>query len=223
LSNGSRIVLNANSHLKFSSAVKNGLRTEVWLEGEAWFDITHFKDEHLVQTFVVQTTDGMVEVLGTRFAVKTFENETRAVLEEGSILVKTNHQANAGRSGEDRIESGVLLQPGEKALISGDKSEISVEKVNPWIYMSWGDEMWTFEDTSVKEIALRIEETFGLEVQVKQELAERRLSGTIRSTNIDVINEALAKILNVKIEKQGDTLFISIDAANRTDNELMNN
>src|SRR5699024_9002719 len=39
LSDGSSIILNANSTLRFSSALKKGLNTQVWLQGEAYFDI----------------------------------------------------------------------------------------------------------------------------------------------------------------------------------------
>src|SRR5699024_2091884 len=38
LSDGSSIILNANSILRFSSALKKGLNTQVWLQGEAYFD-----------------------------------------------------------------------------------------------------------------------------------------------------------------------------------------
>src|SRR5690625_876105 len=86
LSDGSRITLNGNSSLTFSSVVEKGLNTKVWLEGEAYFNIAHLEDSQQ-RTFSVQTEDGSIRVLGTRFSVNTFRGETRTVLEEGEVTV----------------------------------------------------------------------------------------------------------------------------------------
>lgn len=214
LSDDSRIVLNANSHIRFSSGLESGKNvTEVWLEGEAWFDITHFEDERR-RTFTVHTDDGSVEVLGTRFVVKTLENETRTVLDEGKIQVFTHaHQTRPSLSqsqipGEGGQAGTTVLKPGEMALYSTDSGSVAVEKVNSRIYTSWSEDIWFFEDTPLTEIARRIEDTFGLEVEIKDELADRVLSGSIKGTDVKVLAEALSKILDAEIQQRDQKLFI---------------
>lgn len=206
LSDDSRVVLNANSHIRFLSGIDKGKSiTEVWLEGEAWFDITHFEDERR-RTFTVHTVDGSVEVLGTRFAVKTFENETRTVLEEGEIRVQVTRQTD--RSSQTGSKDSTILEPGEMVLYSSGKAEVTVEQVNPLVYTSWSEDIWFFEDTPLHEIGQRIEDTFGIEVKIKENLTHRKLSGSIKGTSIDVLAEALARILDVEVEKQDQVLHI---------------
>lgn len=205
LNDNSRIVLNANSHIKFSESGSGGLNTQnVWLEGEAYFDIRNHSDVYK-RTFTVYTLDGSVSVLGTRFAVKTLEGETRAVLEEGEILVELPSE-NPGTAPYD--ESGVILKPGDMAKFSAGNENIRVSQVNPRVYTSWNEDIWVFDDTPVSEIAGRIEDTFGFEVFVAQEYRERKISGSINSADLNVLKKALSAILSASIEQQGQTLYI---------------
>lgn len=215
LSDDSRIVLNANSHIQFSSAGNNKTNTtEVWLQGEAYFDITHLMGDRQ-RTFTVHTDDGSVQVLGTRFAVKTFEGETRTVLEEGKILVQvTSPTGQTGLSGQlssgqpDVDMTGTVLESGNMATFSTGDERVAVEKVNPRVYTSWYEDVWFFEDTPIKEIMGRIEDTFGVEVNIPKELADRKLSGSVKSTNLKVLTEALSKILDITIKQQDQALYI---------------
>jgi transmembrane sensor len=68
LPDSSSIVLNANSKIEYDKNWSKGKRREVWLEGEAFFDVRHLnQDTTQVSTydqFVVHTEDLDVEVLG---------------------------------------------------------------------------------------------------------------------------------------------------------------
>lgn len=204
LSDDSKIVLNANSSIQFSSDVNGGLSsTEVWLDGEAWFDITHLEGDQQ-RTFTVHTDDGSVRVLGTRFAVKTFESETRAVLEEGKIQVELGGRGSGPKN-------SAIMAPGEMALFSAITEGISLEKVNPKIYTSWNEDIWFFEDTPLDDIGRRMEDTFGIDVIIQEELIQRKLSGSIKGTSLDVLTEALKKILDVKIERQDQAIYIGMN------------
>lgn len=205
LSDNSRIVLNANSYIRFSTEKDGSFNTkEVWLEGEAYFDITNFDDVGQ-RTFAVNTSDGSVQVLGTSFAVKTFEGRTRAVLEKGSVVVEV---FTADSESVGNYRESVILEPGEMALFSTGNENIAVSRVNPKVYTSWYEDLWFFDDTPISEIATRIEDTFGLSVNVENALKDRKLSGSIKSTNLEVLHEALSAILKVPVEQVGQEIFI---------------
>lgn len=134
LSDNSRIILNSNSHIRFSTNSDGKLDVkEVWLNGEAYFDINRRegKDERI---FTVFTEDGSVSVLGTRFAVKTLEGTTRAVLEDGEIMVELAYLDSLNE--QDKLSSAVL-KPGDMALFSAGDESISIEQVNTRVYTSW--------------------------------------------------------------------------------------
>src|SRR5690625_4649418 len=92
LKDGSEIVLNSNSQLRYNPNIKKGEDIEVWLQGEAYFNIAHFEDERQ-RFFTVHTRDGMVQVLGTKFVVNSFGEETQTVLSEGKIKVSAQNDS----------------------------------------------------------------------------------------------------------------------------------
>lgn len=200
LSDGSNIVLNANSKLRFSSTIEKGLNMEVWLKGEAYFDIAHF-DGDQQRMFTVHTDGGNIQVLGTRFTVNTFQDRTQAVLEEGEISVKVKEE-NLEYSKE------YLLKPGEMARFTAFDNKISVKKVNTHVYTSWKEDKFIFDKTPMYEVATRIENTFGIDMVVDKKYADNVLSGSIKSSSVDVLREALEEILNTDIEQQGKKLLI---------------
>src|SRR5699024_5502791 len=140
LSDGSRIMLNGNSTLVFSSTVEKGLNTEVQLEGEAYFNIARLEDEDQ-RTFTVQTDDGAIQVLGTRFAVNTFREETKAVLEEGSVTIQS-----AGSS------ATYELAPGQLARFKSHDNKIAIQEVNTALYTSWREGKLRFAHTPRKKV-----------------------------------------------------------------------
>lgn len=196
LSDGSRITLNGNSSLTFSSTKKNGLSTEVWLEGEAYFQITNLEGDKQ-RAFNVRTNDGTVSVLGTRFVVNTFRGETKTVLEEGRVTIN-----NPGSI------ANYELSPGELARFRAEDSTITIKEVNTQVYTSWIEDKLTFENTPMIEVAKRIEDTFGVEVVLSTQLRDETLSGSIKSSNLNVLKEALKEILHTNIKQKKEKLII---------------
>lgn len=201
LSDGSLIILNANSNLRFTSAVQSGQNIDVWLEGEAYFDITHLKGKDQ-RTFNVHTSDGTVEVLGTEFVVKTSAKGTRAVLSEGKIKIKVEENS----TGPDAT---LVMKPDERAhFVSGSRT-IDLQTVNTLVYTSWIEDKWHFDNTPLTKVAQRIEETYGMEVIIRTAaLKQRLLSGSIKSTNLSILREALSKILDEPVVQQTDSTIV---------------
>ena len=206
-SDGSEIVVNANSSMRFPEKAVGSDTMKVWLEGEAYFDITR-KPESDSRTFIVHTSDGKVSVLGTEFAVKTNTDDglTRTVLAEGKVRIDVNNSTN---------NSGIKYEmaPGEMALFSAQSESIKVSKVNPDVYTSWIGSTLILDATPLSELTKRIEFTYGLNVQVQQEeLLEEQLTGKLKRVNLDLLLEGLSKALDVQVTREGQTVFIKSGA-----------
>lgn len=203
LQDGSKIILNANSQLRYDPNIKKGQNVQVWLEGEAYFDIVHYENERS-RYFTVHTRDGMVQVLGTKFVVNSFGKQTHAVLNEGKVKVIVKNDS------PDHVAERIL-KPGDMARFAravGNK-KIDIQKVNPVVYTSWIEDKMVFENTPMNEVKNRIENTFGLKVViVNEDLLGRNLSGSIKSSDIEFLKEALSKILNARIEQRDQVLYI---------------
>jgi ferric-dicitrate binding protein FerR (iron transport regulator) len=202
LSDGSKIILNANSKLKYSSTVQEGQDMEVWLEGEAYFDIVHYEGDKQ-RLFTVNTPDGKVKVLGTKFAVKTTAENTQAVLEKGKIRVNVN--SSDAIKGE---EAETILRPGELAQFSSTKGMLKRSEINARVYTSWIGDTWFFEKTPLRQVADRIEDTFGVEVKIQKDLQEKILSGSIKSTSLEFLQQALSSVINKPVREKGNTILI---------------
>lgn len=199
LSDGSLITLNGNSKLTFSSTIKEGLNSEVWLEGEAYFNIAHLTEEEK-RSFTVHTDEGAIQVLGTRFGVNTYQQETKTVLEEGKISILT-----------DASDTGYELTPGKMARFKANDNKITVKDVNPQVYTSWKEDKMIFIETPMEEVATRIENTFGIEVVLADKVANELLSGSIKSTDLDVIEEALGEILKTNVVQKDKQMLVGIE------------
>lgn len=207
LSDGSTIILNANSRLTFSSsAVEGDVTTEVRLEGEAYFDITHLEGDKK-RTFTVHTPAGSVEVLGTRFLVNTYNGNTQAVLEKGKIAVRLGSSIE-NFSDQQKI---YYMNPGNIATFNADthKKGITIEKVNTKVYTSWTKNKMVFDETPLADVAERIERSYGIDVIIGKAAAGIKLSGSIKTDNLEVLKGALKKILsNNNVKLQNNTLLV---------------
>lgn len=205
LTDGSRIVLNAQSNLSYawSGSRMNGQQTDIYLDGEAWFDIEPSKDEES-RLLRVHTQDGIVEVTGTVFTVQTTTNGTLAVLKKGEIQISPKSSSN------DEAEiPKTILTPGKMAQFFSDSDQVRIQNVNPEVYTSWVRDVWTFEQTPLNKIATRIETVFGVEVRIlSTDLKERTLSGTISSRNLKLISEGLSEALQVQVRQIDNKILI---------------
>ncbi|SHF34648.1 FecR family protein [Fodinibius roseus] len=201
LSDGSLIILNANSHLRYTASAQSGQNIDVWLKGEAYFDITHLEGKDQ-RTFNVHTSDGTVEVLGTEFVVKTFAEGTQAVLREGKIKVSVGEDTTGSKA-------TLVMKPDERAQFVSGSRKIDLQTVNTLVYTSWIEDIWHFDNTPLTEIAQRIKETYGMDVIVRTAaLKQKLLSGSVKSTNLNILREALSKILDEPVVQQSDSLIV---------------
>ena len=113
LSDGTRVMLNANSTLEYPASFDDAEVREVRLKGEAHFEVT--KNPH--RPFVVRAGEMQTQVLGTVFDVKAYRKDApKVTLMQGKVKV-----SNA--------DTEVEMRPGQTATLQADK--IVVSKASP--------------------------------------------------------------------------------------------
>ncbi len=200
LDGGTKITLNANSSVTYHDGWIYRDTVTVALEGEAYFDVVpRAVDEGPV--FKVETTDGSIHVLGTRFGVNTWDKHTKVVLEEGKVAV------NKGSS-TDQKQNKAMLKPNEMAEFSTSMADITIRKVNPKIFTSWKEGLFVFERAPLTAVAKRIEMIFGKEVLIEDlGLMNRRVSGAVENNELEVLLSALSKTLQITVIEQEDQII----------------
>jgi ferric-dicitrate binding protein FerR (iron transport regulator) len=199
LPDGSQVTLNGNTRLSYKKEWDKQEDREVWLEGEAYFYVVKYGSKGNSK-FTVHTDKLDVEVLGTQFNVSDRKCATLVVLNEGQVKINTNTESQP---------VPLIMNAGELLEYSGKRKAVIKKVANPQMYSSWKFKMMVFEETSIKEIANRIESTYGYQVVFADKaLASRKLTGTIPSDNIDVLLLTLAKLFNLDIQKAENQIFI---------------
>lgn len=109
LSDGTRVMLNANSTLEYPASFDDAEVREVRLKGEAHFEVT--KNPH--RPFVVKAGKMQTQVLGTIFDVKAYRKDApKVTLMQGKVKV-----SNA--------DTEVEMRPGQTATLQVDKIVVS--------------------------------------------------------------------------------------------------
>lgn len=203
LPDSSMVALNGNTTLRHASAWNLLQDREVWLEGEAFFSVVHTRSE---QRFMVHIPDEVtVEVLGTEFNVSSRKSGNRVVLSSGQV--RLNLPEEAGWGPEANQQAYVLMQPGEMVQFRDRPSDYTKKAVNPEIYSSWKDDRFIFDDTSIREIALMLEENYGYRVHIADPaLANRKLTGEIETEDPNTLLAALATSFHIQITKDRNTV-----------------
>ncbi|WP_417887021.1 FecR family protein [Zunongwangia sp.] len=144
LADGSKVWLNAGSKLIYPNKFRGNLR-EVFLEGEAIFDIEHKEN----QPFLVKTKDCRVEVLGTLFNVRAYpEDKTvETTLARGKVRI-SHLKKRLFRS--KKIQKDLI--PGNKAIYLKGSDTIKVKPAEVANIMAWQKGYVNFKSKPLEEI-----------------------------------------------------------------------
>lgn len=222
LEDGSKIWLNSGSRLTYNDFTNSSSR-EVYLEGEAFFDVTGNKRK----PFIVRTSYLNLKVLGTKFNVKSYPSEkmTETILVSGKVEIEeVNHTSEKKQL--------VTLKPFQKATYSVETGKIAVhqkeaqtyikpqlpakieitEKVNPELYTSWKDEKLIFSNESLENLIVRLERWYDVDITLKDTILKSyRYTGKFEKENIEQALQALklATPLEYSIDKNKITIYAS--------------
>lgn len=150
LPDGSQVTLNAKSSLSFKNNWKSKQLREVWLDGEAFFDVSKATGKSL--KFLVHTPGLDISVLGTQFNVNTKLLQTRVALQEGRIQLSYQHQQSIRT---------LNMIPGQIVSYHQQTQTLTPllqEKIQT--YTSWKDGSLIFESVSLGSVIHRLEEIY---------------------------------------------------------------
>jgi len=204
LPDGSRALLNANSSLTIGKSWDT--RREVWLRGEAFFDVDKWpadtrgdKQEEAYRKFTVHAGELDIEVLGTRFNVQQRCHSTQVILEEGLVRLKEKQKA----------AMPVKMNAGESVSFSDKDRVFKKEMIDTRTALSWKEGMHIFDATPLYEISEVLEDIYGYEVEIKNKaLKKKRFSAQVPYGEVDLMIMLLQESLEVKIVRQNGSIII---------------
>ncbi|MBK5213456.1 MAG: FecR domain-containing protein [Flavobacteriaceae bacterium] len=155
LSDGSKVWLNSGSKLIFPARFASDKR-EVYLEGEAIFEVSHNK----YSPFFVKARNHEIKVLGTIFNLSNYSDDDAVytVLKRGSVQI--NYTSNTLFNSEKKI----TMKPGTMVTYEKAKYAVYETNVNTEQYFSWRDGIFIFKNDSLKSIMKKVARYYNVEI-----------------------------------------------------------
>jgi len=199
LPDNSEVYLNANTSLKIPRfGFMQGTRS-VYLQGEAEFLVVHTAAH---TPFIVHGNNNLkVKVLGTKFLLYTRGDNSKVVLNEGSIELSIT---------DNNRESKTMLKPGEVLIANSNKIVERVKVDNTEKMSSWKNNEFDFDNTSLKKIGVMVQEHFGYEVSFEtDDLAQKTISGSFTAESAIELLDAIAQLLDMNYKCVDNKVYFS--------------
>ena len=203
LADGSEVTLNANTKIRVVIDNEKNQPRQLWLEGEAYFNIAHLNDEIVaglpdLKKFVVHTDNFDIEVLGTVFNASSRASKNEVLLKEGSVKVAS-----------EKIATSQILEPGDQLALSEEDQAFQIKKLEKPVEPAWRENYFIFQNTPLHEVAQEIENYYGLDVELTDSsLAYKIFTAKVSRNDLSLLLKAIESTFEVKITQDGDEITI---------------
>ncbi|WP_339862920.1 FecR family protein [Paremcibacter congregatus] len=158
LEDGSHLMLNTKSHVRVD--LQADKRVVYLAEGEVYFEVA--KDEN--RPFYVETSGGLVRVLGTKFNIRHRGDHSDVTVLEGAVGV-----VNHGRiSDVDKIELPLdaTLKPNEKFILGDDQADNVALPVDGSAVLSWRDRKLVYNGARFATLVEDLNRYYDAEIRI---------------------------------------------------------
>lgn len=154
LPDGSQVWVNADSRLQYAADFSRTSR-EVYLEGEAFFDVKQDPD----RPFIVHTAHATTKVLGTAFNVKAYKEDSQSSVTvlQGKVEVEDVHHHKS------------QIVPNRQALVDIGTGQLTDKPVTAESYHAWTRGALEFNGESFGEVARILNRRFGVDIRFENE------------------------------------------------------
>ena len=177
LPDGSTVIVSAGSKLNYPSSFGNMTKRVVYLEGQAYFDISH----NASKPFIVHTGKIETAVLGTAFDIKAWPANADVIVTVIRGKVKV----------EDQYKILGIITPNQQITFNKKEAKAIQKTIDTRPYLAWKEQDLFFDDVTVAEAAKLLEERFNVHINFKDEsISSKRFTTTFMK------DETLEQVLN---------------------------
>jgi ferric-dicitrate binding protein FerR (iron transport regulator) len=191
LSDGSTVTLRPHSTL-FENQI-SAEQQSYKLDGEAYFSV--LKNQN--REFIVNTEDGSVEVLGTEFNVRTWDNSTDVYLESGSLRF----------SSVVNKDMNVLLSPGQFSSITKGEPLSTPQQAEEEQFTSWKNNEIIFTNRRATSIFSELEHHYSITIVAPNDVNSELLGGSISLESADQSLQNLGTVLGGRFLQTGTNTY----------------
>ncbi len=202
LSDGTQIYLNAGSSVEYPVHFADQNERQISISGEAYLEVA--KDAH--RPFIVKSDDLKVRVLGTKFNIQSYPEDTIAevVLVEGSVCLYSKTE-------EFDLSRNTLLTPGHKASFNKSNLKISEDPVLTQTYTSWVKGELIFRNRTFDDILKTLERAYDIKFINKNEKLSKDVFNANfgKNPSIENVLKELRTTYGINYQIKGNLIIIS--------------
>ncbi len=208
LADGTVIRLEPNSSLRVSNIMDN-LKREVYLEGEAFFEVAHDS----LRPFYVYTGTITTKVLGTSFTIGAREELIFVAVKTGKVSVTQTTQKST--SPRHTLTEEIILTPNQKAVYNGKQITMAIVDKPQRILEEIAEPLMEFDEQPVVTILAALEDAYGIDIVYDTELIKSCILTTTLSDEdlYDRLN-IICKAIKGTYEVEGSQIKIVSNGCN---------
>lgn len=193
------ITLNKETKLAFIKQQFNKRNREIWLEGEAFFDVSKNKEK----PFIIHTGTMQTIVRGTSFNIKAYTQTAQNVVSvrTGKVEVCTRNKVLA------------MLTPNRQIIYDTSKGTSEIESIKASDISAWTDGCLVLNNANISELKLRLKQYFNADLQVNGPVLNRVKFNAIfkTGTSLDEVMQTISVLYEIKykITPSGDIIIYS--------------
>lgn len=187
LPDGSTVILSPGSKLNYPSSFDGLARREVYLDGQAYFDVKH----NSLKPFIIYTGKLKTVVLGTAFEINAWSDESdiRVTVSRGKVKVEDEN---------NRILS--IITPNQQITYNTLNENIIHNDGNVPEYLAWKDHDLLLSDVTILEASALLENRFKVKILIRDDhLKSKRFTTTVlKGERIETILNSIAEFNDAK-------------------------
>ncbi|MBK8704843.1 MAG: FecR domain-containing protein [Saprospiraceae bacterium] len=195
LADGTTVVLNSGSELRYPANIDAASSREVELTGEAYFDVAHDAGRR----FVIHTSAADVAVLGTAFNLRAVPQEStvEVEVEKGMVELRATDGTFAAR-----------IKPRQRGVYNPGAG-ISIQKEPALNALSWRTGKLVFVARPVREVIKEIGRYYGASI----DLSASDIGDCLFTSNFDKVPlnralDAISTVYGAKVVKKDAAHFV---------------
>ena len=168
LTDGSRIILQPNSRLRFPKQFLPEKR-DVQLVGEGFFEVS----KNPKQPFFVFANELVTQVVGTSFTIKApmGGNQVNVMVRTGKVAVFTLKALQRAQASQKSIADMLLLTPNQQALFDKSRDKLTKSLITEPLLLKAADanRNFQFENAPVSQVFETLEDAYGVTIKYNME------------------------------------------------------
>jgi transmembrane sensor len=214
LDDGSSIFLNPNSKISYATNFNQGNIREVYLSGEAFFEVAKNPNK----PFLVYANEMITKVLGTSFNIRAFPNEKDVIVKvrTGKVSVAVARVSDVQQKISSRELGGIMLLPNQQAVLARQEVRLTKSVVeNPTVVnknqpQSFMQQQFVFSAESATEVFKSIENGYGVDIVFDETLLSQcQFTGNLTDESLYEKLDIICKTIEAQYQISDTQIIIT--------------